>query len=195
MAFAELDIAPRTRGRVAKTLRIEGAGELTPADLQLLNAERGTKPVPIKELRDRHHNLARLLASGVKPFEAAIITGYSVSRISILKGDPQFQALMEDYRSQGDAAQADFVERTSALSTAVVARLHDLVEDDEDLSPTMLLEIGKFAADRTGNAPTSKTLNVNMNVGLGTRMTEARERMRQLRIVSSETLPGEADGD
>lgn len=111
--------------------------------------------------------------------EAALVTGYDPSRISILKGDPSFQALLADYRTLADGAQADFFARSSMLSISVVNRLQDIVDDDEDLSPSTLLEIGKFSADRSGNAPVTKNLNVNVNHQFGDKLKAARERAAQ----------------
>jgi hypothetical protein len=180
MTFAELDISPRGRGRAAKPLLLEAARDLEPADLALLASERGVKPPQIKVIRERHHALARCLAAGMKPAEASVITGYDPSRISILKADPTFAALIEDYKSMNDGVTADFVQRTQTLSLTVVNRLQEAVEDEENLlSPGTLLEIAKFAADRTGNAPVMKNLNVNVNAELGSKLNAARRRLAE----------------
>jgi hypothetical protein len=68
--------------------------------------------------------------------------------------------------------------RTS-LAISTVNRLQDLVDEDEELSPSVLLEIGKFAADRSGNAPVTKSLNVNVNHQFGDKLKAARERAAQ----------------
>ena len=47
----------------------------------------------IKRLTHRHHNLARTLASGVKPGDAAIMCGYSPCRGFILQTTPAFNRL------------------------------------------------------------------------------------------------------
>lgn len=196
MAFAELDIAPRTKGRGTKQLQLEAIGELTPADLALLASERGIKPTEIKELRERHHALARCLAAGLKDVECSAITGYSPSRISILKNDPTFQALVDDYKSIQSGIAADFVTRTQTLSLTVVERLQEAVEDeDTPLSPSVLLEIGKFAADRTGNAPVQKNLNVNVNAELGSKLDAARRRLAAAQPVQITEVPSGATDD
>lgn len=193
MAFAELDIAPRTKGRAVKQVTFGPARELTAADLALLASERGVKPTEIKVLRERHHALARCLAGGMSPAQASVITGYDPSRISVLKADPMFQALIKDYESMSAGVTADFVERSNVLALTVVNRLQETVEDDQTaLSPSVLLEIGKFAADRTGNGPSSKTQNVNVNVNLGDRLRAARERSNAL--ILRDVTPRADDG-
>jgi hypothetical protein len=97
--------------------------------------------------------------------------------ISILKDDPTFKALVEDYKAMQEGVQADFVTRTQVLSLTV-ERLQEIVEDEEKNSPPrLLLEIGKFAADRTGNAPVQKNVNLNVNAELGTKLDAARRRL------------------
>lgn len=195
MAFAEeLDMAPRRNGRAAKQVVLEPAGELTTADLALLASERGIKPPEIQTLRERHHALARCLAGGMSNAEASIITGYDPSRISILKNNQRFKDLVEDYKSIGSGITADFVERTTLLSVTAVNLLQEAMENEEKpLSPAQLLEVAKFAADRTGNGPSTKTQNVNVNVNLGDRLRAARERSNtMLRIVSSTPVEDES---
>jgi hypothetical protein len=194
MAFAEeLDIAPRTKGRAGKAVSFGTARELSAADLALLASERGVKPTAIVQLRERHHALARCLAGGMSNSEAAIITGYDPSRISILKSDPLFTKLVEDYRTMSSAVTADFVERTNVLALTAVNRMQEALENEE--SPPSLaqtLEIAKYAADRTGNAPTTKTQNVNVNVNLGDRLRAARERSNAILRESQPLIEGAA---
>jgi hypothetical protein len=53
--------APRTRGRAARPPVATLGRELTPADIALLETERGTKAPRIAKLRESHHALARAL--------------------------------------------------------------------------------------------------------------------------------------
>jgi hypothetical protein len=176
----ELNIAPRTRGRAATPITVELVGELTPSDLALLATERQIKAPALVRLRDRHHALARALASGMKPAEAAMMTGYDISRISILQSDPTFAQLVSDYKTISDGVYADFVERTNLLSLTAVENLQTMLENDESPLPaSMQLEIAKFAADRTGHAPVQKNVQVNVNANLGDRLTAARRRLAQ----------------
>lgn len=176
--FDELSLAPRIKGRTALNLSCEYLRDLVPADLNLLSAERGTKPPAIKQLRDRHHSLARCLAQGMKDSEASAVTGYDPSRISILKGDPMFRELVAHYAANESAAFADFQERATTLAISAMAKLQDSLEnEDEAVSDSMALEIAKFAADRTGNAPVAKSINVSVNTDLGNRLAAARKRV------------------
>src|SRR5262245_47529587 len=77
-------------GRAAKPVFAQVTRPLREADLALLSSERGIQPVALKRITERHHALARCLATGMSATEASIVTGYSPSRISILKDDPAF---------------------------------------------------------------------------------------------------------
>lgn len=175
-----IDLTPRTRGRPPLRLEAEVKRDLTEADLSLLGAPRGVKAPSIGKIRDRHHSLARCIAQGMKDHEASAITGYSPSRISILKSDPLFNALVEGYRDLSADAYADFVDRATTLALTAVNELQDRMEDDAtaaEMTPATLLEIGKFGADRAGYAPVNKTVNVGVNVNIGQRLQAARARL------------------
>jgi hypothetical protein len=170
--------SPRILGRAAAPPLAELVRELTPADLALLETERSTKAPALKQLRDSHHSLARCLASGMKPAEASLVTGYSLSRISILQADDSFQELLTFYRSTKDEIFADLHARMATLSLEAEAELRErLHESPESFSPGMLLEIVKTLADRTGHGPSSKSTVLNLNVDLAGRLERARARV------------------
>lgn len=182
-----LTLSPRTRGRRALRVEAEILGPISPADLALLDAPRASEPPKIARLHDRHHALARALASGMRPYEASAITGYDPSRISILQRDPSFQDLVEDYRVKNDAAQASFVERASLVAVTALSRLADRLEDDEDpMSDSTLIEVVKLTADRTGHAPVQKNLNLNVNQDLGARLRAASARLQSITVIEGE---------
>jgi hypothetical protein len=168
----------RVFGRPSVEAEAEFVRELTPSDLTLLDQPRGVSSRPIAKLRDSHHALARALAAGMKPGEASLITGYSLSRISVLQADPTFRELLEFYRSSTDDIYANLHDRMATLSMDAIAELRDrLDENPEEFTPGALLEMVKTLADRTGHAPTTKNLNVNIDVaGFAEKLDAARKR-------------------
>jgi hypothetical protein len=157
------DLGIARAGRRKSNLSAEVVRELTPADLLKTEVEAGIKPISIKEIRNTHHTLARLLAQGTKPHDAAIILGMSVSRISILKGDPAFSQLLSHYESMEKAgfevARADMRERLAAVGFDAIEILHEkLLDRPEVFTPKELLSIVEASADRTGHGKTS-TIN------------------------------------
>lgn len=178
-----LDII-RTRGRAVKPLEARVVRQMTPADLMLLGEEKGSTAPPIKRLRDRHHALARNLASGMKPGDAAIICGYDPSRVSILLGDPTFRNLVDHYRESVDAQYVQLHETLSGMSLDAALILRERMEDDPDkIKVDQLIDVIKTGADRTGYGPSTKQ-DVNINVNLADRLQEARKRVasRQLEL-------------
>lgn len=176
-----LDIPFRTRGRAAKSLVFAEVRALDAADLSLLGEEKGSRAPALKRLGDRHHALARCLASGMTEADAALACGYVGSRVSILKSDPAFKELLAFYRDDTDRAYRDMHERLAGLSRDAVDELHTRLEEDmqaeeKKISVGHLLEIAKMGADRTGHGPQSSQ-NVNVNVGIASRLEAARRRV------------------
>lgn len=181
----DLDFAPRSLGRAARPASAEIVRELGEADLAMLELDRGVKPTSIKRLRDAHHSLARCIAQGLSLAEVSAITGYSFSRISILKGDPAFSELVSFYSSNieetKDAIFADGLTRLQAVRDEAVEILHDrLLEEPEKFANEDLLDVVKTTADRTGLGPSSKSTNVNVNIDLADRIARGRRRVDQL---------------
>lgn len=155
--------------------------QLTDADLAMLSTERGIAPKELKRLGDAHHALARALASGMKPAEASILTGYTVSRISVLRTSPQFQDLVEFYSAHQTDVYADVQARMQNLSLDALETLRTRLEEEpEEFGSAMLLEIVKTLADRTGFGPSSKTTNLNVNLDLAGRLERARARIKEI---------------
>lgn len=178
MTVQDLDFAPRTRGRAPQPVSTEFVRELGPADLALLASERGVQAAPRQKLRDRHHALARCLAQGMSNSEAGAVTGYSPSTIAILNSDPAFMDLIAHYARIEDSLLADFQDRATMLSLTAMNNLQDKLEDEEKpLGALVELEIAKFAADRTGHAPVSKSIAVTVNGEQAARLRAARERL------------------
>lgn len=176
-----LDIV-RTTGRAASPPSAELLRPLAEADLVLLSQEKGSKPPPLKRIRDRHHALARLLASGKSEGECAAILGYDISRVSILKGDPAFAELLHFYRTNVEAEYLSLHEQLAGVSADALILLREKLEEEgEKLSVAQLLEITRLGADRTGHGP-SQTVQQNVNINLADRLQRATERVRARQI-------------
>lgn len=177
-----LDIAVRTTGRAAKPLEATRVRALAPADLVMLAEEKGSRPPAIKRLSERHHTLARAVASGMTMEQAAAVAQYDISRVSILKSDPTFKELVEFYSREKDAAYRNMHEGMAALGSDVVKELHERLEEDPDsFSIGQLNELTKTLADRTGFGPATTNTNLNINVNLADRLAAARKRLSEAR--------------
>ncbi len=167
------------RGRRPETPSCEFARELTRADLEVLaNAPRNVEMPELKKITERHHALARALASGMRVGEAASLVGYEIARVSVLQDNPAFQELLSLYRDQKDLEFAEFAGRIAGLGKDAVLELQDRLEQaPEKFSNGMLLDMVKTLADRSGHGPTTKS-EVTVNVTLGDRLAAARARAR-----------------
>lgn len=90
----------------------------------------GSVAPTVQALRASHHQLAQLLARGASPTEAALITGYSISRISILQSDPTFAELLASYNTQRELVFADTLDRMRVLGLSTLDELQERLESD-----------------------------------------------------------------
>lgn len=175
----------RTKGRAPKPVAAAVVRELDHADMVLLSSERGVKPSAIKRITERHHALARTIANGsMKIGEAAVLHGYTLSRVSILQNDPAFKELLAFYREDAQRPYRDLHVRLSGLATDAAEELSNRLEEKpEDISIGQLVELTKMGADRTGFGP--QAVNLNLNVDLAGRLEAARKRvaMRKLTVI------------
>ncbi len=130
----ELDLGSGVGGRKERaTLDIDVIRALTPSDLpNIQNPPASCEIVPlVRNLRSSHHRLAELVAAGRPPAEIAIITGYSPSYISSLKGDPAFAELVAYYDLQRESIFADAMERLKLLGLDAIEKLQERLNDPE----------------------------------------------------------------
>lgn len=162
MTQLNLNITNLKARKPSKPLAAEILRPLNEADLALAStAGSGAELPQIKKLSDRHHSLARLIASGTKLSDCALITGYDPSRISILQASPAFQELVELYRSEVDRQFATNLSHMAGLSRDALLELRDRFEEDPDkFSNRELMSLVNDLTDRTAgytegaNAPT-----------------------------------------
>lgn len=181
-------------GRKTTPVMAEVIRPLAEADLALLATERGIQPSAIKRLTDNHHALARYLARGTPDIEAALYTGYTPSRISVLKDSPLFAELVAHYRSIETEVHADAQELQNTahlmLTKEVIRRME---EEPEKVGNSTLGDWYAKFADRTGHGPQSKTTNVNVNLSYAERVRAARTRSMSAKATPHVPLPLGAD--
>lgn len=176
----------RTRGRPAVEMEAEISRELTPIDLADLDMPRPAI-APLKTLRDKHHTLARYMAQGFTDTEISSYTGYSLSRISVLRSDPAFAELVNHYRVNREDAQRRLDERLADATGTALSVLQERLEDDPDkFDNDELLDTLKILADRSGFGPQKTQTNVNLNIGMADRLKAARERATRAITIESE---------
>ncbi len=121
------------RGQLSRgeDLQITYIRDLVPADIEVLNTVplEPTEYNQLKSLRATHHSLARLLASGVRPQDAAQITGHSVQRVYMLQNhDRSFIELIEFYKEKIEEQFVDTHARLAILGLATIEELQERLE-------------------------------------------------------------------
>lgn len=158
----------KTRGRSLTSLELEILGSINPGDLVERETDGGltTSETPtLARLRGIHHDIARLLASGLAPAEVSAVTGYSPSRISTLQNDPSFKELLAYYKQKSDEVFIDVRKRLATLGLDASAELSDrLVDKPESFTNTQLIELTKASLDRAGYNPVAKSLNASVSI-------------------------------
>jgi hypothetical protein len=176
-------------GRPPKVVRAEIVRGLKPEDLQGLAIDRGVRPPALKRLTEMHHLIARLIAEGEAGHAIALATGYSQSRISILKSDPAFQELVAQYAADVDDVRREYFVDTTAKLVAIrndgLERIHENILDGV-LDPRDTLDAVKMALDRSGYGPASKSQTTNLNVNYADVMANSRARGERLAAAVSE---------
>lgn len=167
--------------------------DLTRDDLARLEAPRADTSTP-KVLRDTHHRVARLVASGLRLTEVAQRTGYSYGRVTMLIKSPAFQELVALYREKVLEAfvqsEEDFIElATSNMLRAqrmIAERLEEADDEGAEAVPIRtLLAISADAADRVGYGKKQTNLNINADFAKALEKAYA----EQTRIIESRAVP------
>lgn len=166
-----------SRGAMKKDRPVLAMRELTREDLPKLKVKR-TSPI-ITRFRDPHHNVARLLAMGLRTFQVAERTGYSHSRILAFSADPAFNELIARYREQVTEQYKESVDDYMQLATSnmlkaerMIAEKLDEADENNELPPTReLIAISRDAADRFGYG--KRQMNVNVNVDFASQLEKA----------------------
>lgn len=138
---------------------------------------------PLKEMRHSHHKVAQLMATGVDETIVARLCNMSVSYISVLQQDPAFKELIAHYSAEVVDQWADFVGAASDLSMDFLQELAGrLYNEPEKFTVNQINEVLKTLADRSGNAPVSKSVSVSLTANMGDKLAAARQRVNQLLI-------------
>ncbi len=134
------------------------------ADLELLRQP--SARVRIAKLRDQHHIMARLFVSGLSNAEVAAETGYTIARVSVLRGSPAMEELVAKYRADDHDEWRKHRDGTYEYMHRVRMKSIRIVEDaleDEDCKPEFALKVFDSMADRTEYHRKSTKENINID--------------------------------
>lgn len=136
----------RGRGRPGK-LEVEVVRALVPADLDELR-----HPTPVEnpntalvQIKAAHHRLAMTIAEGHDLEIVSLMTGYSPSYVSKIKGDPAFAELLAYYQTQKRQVFVDTAERMKTLGLTTLDELQSRLETEgEKWSKRELMDLAEL---------------------------------------------------
>lgn len=167
-------------------VRVGTPRPLTRDDLRLLPERRATTTSTPTKLRESHHQVARLVATGLRDRVISEQTGYTPTRIGQLRASPAFQQLVSTYKSMIDGEFVDEADAyfKTAFGNMITAERHiadHLADADEagELIPIKTaLAISRDAADRFGYG--KRQTNLNVNVDFAAKLEDAIRRSGKL---------------
>lgn len=154
----------------------------------LAKLDKGAAKNYIKRIRNVHHLVARLAASGLSNREISESVGYSQARLSVILSSPAMVELCAQYRNMDNESwlkgRDHFYDTMSELGTRsarIILDNYDAAEESGEVIPVRTaLSVLEFASDRTGYH--KKQTNVNVNVDFAARLEDAIKRSRQATI-------------
>lgn len=161
-----------TWGRAARAddeIVIASIRELTSEEIAALpdkaNGASNTAFKAVERLKPRHHEIARLMASGQKESEIAGLMQVSLSHLHRLKRSPAFQHLLAYYMAERDVTVLTMRDRLEHAASLGLDRVMERLEDDEAPIPiNQLKDIAFGLLDRAGFNPTTKIAAVSATV-------------------------------
>ena len=120
-------------------------------------------PARIGKIREKWHNIARLLASGLDQRMVASLSGYTESYLSILINNPAFTEILKLYSNTSGAANTAKIitEQLRTLGLRSVEVLNDKLSSGDDISVLEAIAIAKLGLDRSGHGPSSTVTAVS----------------------------------
>lgn len=172
--------------RNPKSPRILEVRPLVEADLELLRQKSASGVSRVKNLRDSHHNVARLIATGLRLPEVAERTGYGVDRIYQLSVDPSVKELVAKYRAIMDESYKEAVDELNQSIVKNATKAERMIGDhldacDEEGERPPLRELIALTADRYDRIGYGKkNMNVNVNVDFAKQLEAAIARTKRI---------------
>ena len=173
----------RPRNTRGKPYHILAVRPLQEPDLAALR-EKSAPMARIQNIRDSHHAVARMMASGLNNLQISQIVGISLPTAARYRRDPAIQELVAHYRALVTEEWLEEVDTISQMSVSAIAKglrtIHDHFDDADargELVPmNRALSVVSDLMDRFGYG--KKTSSVNLNVNYAAELEAAIQRQR-----------------
>lgn len=124
-------------------------------------------PANLKRLREKHHSVARLVASGLTQRLVAQMAGYTESYVSVLLNNPAMQELVDLYRVQYGSSALIIGEKLRSVGMKALEAIDEKFSSTQGITDVHeLTAIAKLGLDRSGHGPTSShhVISENHNI-------------------------------
>jgi DNA-binding CsgD family transcriptional regulator len=173
-----------TRGNPYSILAIRPLKE---SDLPALR-EKSAPLARLQTLRDSHHQVARLMATGLNNTQIATTLGHSLAALVRYRRDPSMQELVAHYRALVTEEWLEGVDHISSMSVSAIAKglrtIHDHFDDADErgeLVPmSRALSVVSDLMDRFGYGKKSQQTNLNVNYAAELEAAIARSRTKTI---------------
>lgn len=117
-------------------------------------------PASLKRVREKHHSVARLIATGMSESLVATISNYTPQYLSVLLNNPAMEELIATYRLQNGQQAQVIGEKLRSVGLRAVEKLEGKMDE---MNASELTAVAKLGLDRSGHGPSSTQRNVNEN--------------------------------
>ncbi len=183
--------------RKAKPLWISGVRPLQREDMESIGPAKQRHQVNPARIRDSHHRIARLAASGLRNGDIAARTGYTYCRVSQILQSPAMQDLVTKYRERVTEAWVqdigdDYNMARESWRLAQRLRLDALesaMDGEREIPLRELNAIAFDGEDRFGT--TKKSTNINLNADFAAELEKAlsRSNSAEAKVIQVEATP------
>lgn len=143
----------------------------------------------VQQYRESHHAVARMVAAGMTDSMVRRRTGYSQRRLTLMKQDPTFIQLVQDYKGvvfeKINADTDSFAELSIQNMIAAERQISDKLDEADALGVLLptgeLLKIVGDRADRFGYS--KRVTQTNINVDIAVALDRAIERSGTVRQI------------
>mgnify|MGYP001584844226 CR=1 FL=1 len=154
----------------------------------------------ITRLRESHHRIARLIATGLRTNEIADLTGYTNQRINTLRYSPAMKELIASYMSDIDGTWreeiSDYYSNISKARDILGRQILDRVESSED-DPDKEIPLGLAfrlhgdLADRTGYG--KRQTQVNIHADFAALLEQRIKRSQEAKLIEAKPISEAAE--
>lgn len=141
----------------------------------------------LSRLKPWHHAMVKMHCMGTSAREIGEELGKAEITVhTLLEREPLVKELIEHYRASVDEVYMDFHERSEQVAMKVIDKIEQKLDGDDDVNMKDLNDVYKSFSDRTGHAPVTAAVQVNVAANMGERLESARARAKEQAMLEAQ---------